>query len=91
MERATATRIASARTVKATKLACALLLTGADSTTVDRLTPQARVMAEKLAGTRQASDDTWALVATMLQHIEAAVGTELNSQRVHLESLPDPE
>lgn len=62
-----AQRIATARSLKAAKIARVLRAAGCDAATVVRLDDKARRLAETTAGLqRKASDDTWRVVVEML-------------------------
>lgn len=56
-----------ARRAKAIKLTDVLIAHGADFETAAALPPQGRTMVAQLAGCREASDTTWALVVEMVQ------------------------
>lgn len=58
--------IATARALKAAKIADALRAVGCDAATAARLDDRGRRAAEAAAGTRRASDDTWRVTVEML-------------------------
>lgn len=58
---------ATARAVKASKLADVLVAHGATAAEAEALPPSGRRMAERLAGVNKGSSATWAVVVAMLE------------------------
>jgi hypothetical protein len=66
--------ITRARLVKAQALACVLMSHGASGAQVRALDAQGRRVAEQLAGVRESSDVTWAMVADIVAARGALAG-----------------